>query len=108
MQNSTNNAVVFKFQGVEDSVPGKADFVGVSGWNDRIDLSAIDANDTIPGNQDFVYRAGGAVNVGEVGFGGRVGDHDYVWLTAMVNADAIIDFEVKLAVTGLGEGTLIL
>ncbi|WP_064254169.1 calcium-binding protein [Sinorhizobium americanum] len=89
----------FTFAAVSDSTPSLAtrdtilDFSRVSGNMDTIDLSAIDANTKVSGNQSFSF-------IGTRSFSGSGGELKYVskasdsWVLADVNGDKKVDFAI--------------
>jgi Ca2+-binding RTX toxin-like protein len=91
-----NGADNFVFKSVADSRPGMEDtivdlkFPDVS-QQSHIDLSAIDANTHVAGDQAFTYIAGAAFNhtAGEL----RFSDH---LLQGDVNGDGTADFQVRI------------
>ena len=59
--------------------------------SDRINLSAIDANTGVGGNQAFIFRGGLAFNgTGQVRYAGGI-------LEANVNGDLAADFQIQLS-----------
>jgi serralysin len=94
-------ADVFKFLGPSDS-PAAAlardvitDFVpGSSTVVDRIDISAIDANSRVTGNQSFVF-VGDNANFSGAGQVRTVGD-GFTIAQFETNGDGVVDFEIQL------------
>jgi Ca2+-binding RTX toxin-like protein len=105
----------FIYQTVGDSQPGSiyrdtiTDFTATAGENDKIDLSLLDANPVVAGNQAFTY-----IDTAE--FSGASGQLRFTLLGAtdgMIEADidgnGIADFQVALTnVTTLAAGNIIL
>jgi len=93
---SGSGADTFVFRSIQDSLPGMEDtivdfrFPDVS-QQSRIDLSAIDANANVAGNQAFSYVEGAAFShtAGEL----RFSDH---LLQGDVNGDGTADFQVHI------------
>lgn len=71
-------------------------------YNDRIDLSTIDANSALTGNQAFVYKGAGAFTQGTLGqlryqkydYAGTVNDKTIVF--GDMNGDRVYDFQIQL------------
>ncbi|MBN4001673.1 calcium-binding protein [Nostoc sp. LPT] len=82
---------VFKFNSVSESKPGVlrdviTDFLG----GDRINLSSIDGNSTIAGNQAFTFIGASAFSVpGQVRYSGGI-------LQANIDRNLSADFEIQL------------
>jgi Ca2+-binding RTX toxin-like protein len=87
----------FVYLSIRDSLPGKPDTIldFNTKQGDVIDLSAIDANTMVDGNQAFVF-------IGAARFNGKPGQLRYSAgvLSADVNGDRIADFAVRMNVTG--------
>ncbi|MBD2679031.1 MULTISPECIES: calcium-binding protein [Nostoc] len=88
---------VFDFDFLSDSQPGVlrdviSGFVGNgSGTGDRIDLSTIDANPFLAGNQAFSFIGSGAfTTVGQLRYSGGI-------LRANTDFDAAAEFEIQIA-----------
>ena len=90
----------FVFTIVGDSPPTTTarDVIGNWGAGDRIDVSAIDANTTIAGNQAFVFK-GVTTNTGAAAAAElwvyQYGGNTYV--IAGVDADGVRDFQVEIS-----------
>ena len=87
----------FKFYTTTESVPGK-NHDSISNFTqsqDLIDLSSIDANTKIAGDQAFTF-------VGGHPFAGKAGELHYIngVLSADTNGDAKADFEVAITLVG--------
>ena len=89
---------VFKFNSVSESQPGVlrdviTDFAGVGNGifgGDQIDLSTIDANSTIAGNQAFTFIGASAFSApGQVRYSGGI-------LQANIDGNLSADFEIQL------------
>ncbi|MEH2179518.1 calcium-binding protein [Nostoc sp.] len=89
---------VFKFNSVSESQPGVlqdviTDFAGVGNGifgGDQIDLSTIDANSTIAGNQAFTFIGASAFSApGQVRYSGGI-------LQANTDGNLSADFEIQL------------
>lgn len=93
----------FVFLSVNDSRSGNADTISdfSQAEHDRIDLSAIDANVTRPGNQDFKF-------IGTSAFSGVAGQLRYeisfdqyanftTTISGDVDGDGVADFEIQLS-----------
>jgi Ca2+-binding RTX toxin-like protein len=101
-------ADTFKFLSVTDAAPGGGgltdylpDFNEAEG--DRIDLSAIDANVLVAGDQTFTPIG---INVAFTGAGQLRFNNGY--LEGDVNGDLVADFQIHLDVAGLTTGALVL
>lgn len=97
-------ADTFHFDSVTESPYSARDtIIGFSGADgDRVDLSAIDANSLISGNQVFSFIGSSAFTAA-----GQIHVSDGV-LSADVNGDKIADFGVNLGSSSLQSGFLIL
>lgn len=88
----------FVFTDVTDSAPGSGDLITDFQAIDTIDLSAIDANRNLAGNQAFLF-------VGEVKFSGLAGQLRLDWradglhLLGDVDGDRIADLDIGLGHT---------
>jgi Ca2+-binding RTX toxin-like protein len=90
-----DGADTFLYSLLTDSRPGSTnrdiltDFNGSQG--DRIDLSALDASSTLPGNQAFTY-------IGALPFSGRAGEVRFAAGLLQINttADSLADMEITL------------
>jgi Ca2+-binding RTX toxin-like protein len=90
----------FVFLNVTDSPTGSGDVIMdfSHAQSDKIDLSGIDANSTLAGDQAFTF-------IGAVGFHGIAGELNYsvtqtgITVTGDVNGDGVADFAINL--TGL-------
>ncbi len=88
-----NQSDVFKYTAVSDSPAGAGrdiitDFAGAGpAFGDRINLTAIDANVLVGGNQDFIF--GGPFTAGHLRYVGGV-------LQGNTDADAAAEFEIQL------------
>ncbi|MDZ8106347.1 MAG: calcium-binding protein [Nostoc sp. DedQUE12a] len=84
---------VFNYDSVSESLPGLLrdtinDFVGNGvGLGDQLDLSDIDANQVLAGNQAFTF--GGAFGVGSLRYAGGI-------LQGNLDLDASAEFEIRL------------
>lgn len=97
-------ADIFRFSGIEHSEPGAVDMVldfanpGPGGAGDLLDLSAIDANTGIPGNQNLLY--GGSEGNGpltmEVGYFWFVNNNSYTILNANIDTQDDIDLRISI------------
>ncbi|CAN5190729.1 hypothetical protein BH10PSE7_BH10PSE7_12740 [soil metagenome] len=89
---------MFQFLSIGDSTPEDRDTISgfKSGYGDKIDLSLIDANETIAGNNAFALDAGGAFAAGEI----RV-ERDGTGVLVSVNTDADAAAEMQIFVNGL-------
>jgi hypothetical protein len=90
----------FIYRLASESTATIQDVIRDFGYDDTIDLSAIDANTTVGGNQEFVFIDTNAFtgaarpdNLGEVRV---VYTGNGAVLQADVNADGIVDFQVRL------------
>jgi len=105
-------ADTFVFQAVTDSLPGQAarDFInGFDRGSDRIDLSAIDADPQLAGDQAFRFLGSGAFTgaAGEVTYA-RYGAN-WVLVSADTNGDRAADLQIFVnLVAALGAGDFIL
>jgi Ca2+-binding RTX toxin-like protein len=83
----------FVFNSVTDSPNGTPD--RITDFNrsvgEKIDVSAIDANTSIAGNQAFIWRGSGDIRQGEMGFQASGPD-----LFLVGNTSGTIDFRVLL------------
>jgi serralysin len=92
---------VFVFQALSDSGPTPAtcdmirDFQHVA---DKIDLSAIDANTTVAGDQAFAFVTDFTGHAGELQWD-STGPSSYV-VTADVNGDRLADFALQITIPG--------
>jgi serralysin len=93
-------ADVFVYEALSDSLPGIANRDLINGFEngiDRIDLSAIDANPDLSGNQAFTFIGGAAFTHGTVGqlrFHTWGQGNDYGIVEADVNGDGRADFQI--------------
>lgn len=93
-------ADVFVYEALSDSLPGIENRDLINGFEngiDRIDLSAIDANPGVAGNQAFTFIGGAAFTVGVVGqvrFHTWGQGNDYGIVEADVNGDGRADFQI--------------
>jgi trimeric autotransporter adhesin len=96
----------FEFDVLADSVVGSADLIMDFATGDRIDLSAIDANSTIGGNQTFVLDDDGVAAAGEV----RVVnvDEGVFRLDVYTNGDTTVDMSITVYAASLSETDLVL
>jgi Ca2+-binding RTX toxin-like protein len=90
---------VFVYTAVEDSLPGAGNFDIIKDFHhaqgDTIDLSAIDANTTLSGNQAF--HLGGSAFTDTPGELIQFSDgHGHTILEGDVNGDGVADFEIEL------------
>jgi hypothetical protein len=78
-----------------------ADFSSVE--MDKIDLSAIDANTAIAGNQAFSY-------IGAAAFSGAAGELHFAggFVEGDINGDTIADFKISVGVPALAAGDFVL
>jgi hypothetical protein len=89
---------VFDFNSIAESLPGAlnrdviAGFVGNgAAAGDRIDLSTLDANTVLAGNQAFAFVGAAAFTAaGQLRYAGGV-------LQGNINANLAADFEIQLA-----------
>jgi Ca2+-binding RTX toxin-like protein len=87
---------VLYYRSTSDSTPGSydviTDFAGAGkSWGDRINLTAIDANELVAGNQDFVFNHSGTGGVWtQEAWGGRT------WVLANNDADEQADLAIML------------
>lgn len=83
----------FVFNSVTDSVNGTPDRITdfTRSVGEKIDVSAIDANTSIAGNQAFIWRGSGDIRQGEMGFQASGPD-----LFLVGNTSGTIDFRVLL------------
>ena len=114
---------VFVFNSISDSAPGQSGYInnGTLNWlsghgrrdvitdftrgQDKIDLSAIDANSRVGGNQAFTFDGQGRLDDHQPGelvyrqfnFSGTANDKTIIY--GDVNGDARADFQIEL--TGL-------
>jgi hypothetical protein len=79
------------------------DAINTFAHGDKIDLSAIDANNQVAGNQAFTFHANFTHHTGEVQFD-QVAANSFV-ISADVNGDAVADFSLNLF-TSPGFGTV--
>lgn len=95
----------FHFYAADHSAVGKADVVTdfKSGEGDRIDLSDIDADTEVVGDQDFAF-------IGKRGFGGTAGELRFAdgLLTGDVDGDGRADFAIDIAVRSMNSGDFLL
>jgi Ca2+-binding RTX toxin-like protein len=89
-------ADVFAFQALTDSAPGVFDVIRdfVAGL-DKVDLSAIDANAGVTGNQAFSFIGSGAFT-SQAGQLRAAHTGNNTTLTADVNGDGSADFQIQL------------
>jgi Ca2+-binding RTX toxin-like protein len=102
-------ADTFKFAAVGEAAPlgaGYTDYIPDfnEAEGDKIDLSAIDANLFVAGDQAFNPIG---VNVAFTGAAGQL-RFNYGFLEGDVNGDAVADFQIDLDVAGLSAGALVL
>jgi Ca2+-binding RTX toxin-like protein len=96
---------LYDFDRVQDSLPGSAnrDVIGdLAPQSDRIDLTGIDADATVSGNQAFRFVGDTPLTgPGELGF--RVSSGNTI-VQASTDADAAPEFEIQLTgLTGIGD-----
>jgi Ca2+-binding RTX toxin-like protein len=96
---------VMRFTALSDSgtVFATRDAINTFAHGDKIDLSLIDANSAVAGNQAFVFRTNFTSHAGEVQFD-QTATNAYL-VTADVNGDAVADFSLNLY-TAPGFGAL--
>ncbi|HEX8525637.1 calcium-binding protein, partial [Allosphingosinicella sp.] len=90
-------ADIFRFTSASHSAPGSADRISdfVSG-TDKIDLSAIDANTGVPGDQAFAYIGSGAFT-NSAGQLRVVGAGTGIWeVQGDTNGDGVADFLITV------------
>ena len=92
-------ADVFRYDSVSDSPAGATDLIaGFASGTDKLDLSRIDANSGVEGDQAFTWIGAGA-------FSGAAGelrvrdDGGYRWLEGDVNGDGAADFSILFYAT---------
>lgn len=95
-----SGADVFVYASVLDSAPGggnRDQIVDFTRGVDKIDLSAIDANTALGGDQAFAY-------IGNAAFSGTAGQLRYVGgiVSGDINGDGIADFQIQLQFAGGG------
>jgi serralysin len=92
-------ADIYHFIAVTDSLPGLAKRDVIAAFEtgfDKIDLSYVDANSKLVGNQDFNFIGGFSP------WGKQAGELRYLWtgqstvIQADVNGDAIVDMEIAI------------
>ncbi|MBI2717367.1 MAG: hypothetical protein HYX36_01190, partial [Rhizobiales bacterium] len=96
-------ADTFVFDSLTSSLPGSGNYDAIYDFNhaegDRIDLSQIDANSGVVGDQAFTF-------IGTAAFTKHAGELNYkaagsgIMISADVNGDGIADFVFKLAKIG--------
>jgi len=97
----------FVFTNITDSPSGAGDTItdftslAGEGSDDQIDLSAIDANTAVDGNQTFIFSSHGpdANSIWSTGVANAGGGFDWT-LFGDVNGDAVPDFEIHFHTTG--------
>jgi serralysin len=94
---------LYDFDRVQDSLPGSAnrDVIGDFAQSDRIDLTGIDADATLPGDQAFRF-VGGPLGTTPGAVGSLVSGGNTI-LRGSNDADAAAEFEIQLTgLTGIG------
>jgi hypothetical protein len=90
----------FIYTDVAQSVVGSRDTIGLFNSSDKIDLSAIDANSLVDGNQDFRWIGSSAFSGGGTGAGElrytNLGSNNYA-IQADVDGNGTVDFEILLS-----------
>jgi len=93
---------VFDFNAVSESAPGSSrDIISLFASGDKIDLSTIDANTGVSGNQAFSFSSGTTFSGAFANIGDLYYDTTNKILYGNNDADVQADFSIKVTLSGL-------